>query len=88
MIKHFFTDKSGKVVLTQKPNAPIIVWLTATILKLIVGPDNVAYSTLDVVSLVGITAWALLEIVQGDSLFRRSLGLFILCIAVYGRLNT
>jgi len=47
-----FRDSKGQIVISQMPNLPIIVWLTATLLNLIptnsnihTGLDAIAYGT-------------------------------------------
>ena len=37
-----FRDSQGEIVLAQKPNLPILVWLAATLLNLISPPGNIS----------------------------------------------
>ena len=80
-----FRDDHGDIVIIQKPNLPILVWGTATVLQLLTTNANwqaglgaIAYGTL--------FAWAWMELFQGVNYFRRSLGLLVLLGAVASKL--
>ena len=79
-------DRTGKVVIGQKPNLPIIAWagfgVAAHVIK-----TGAWHQVLSALSFGFLFAWALLEIMQGASYFRRALGLVVLGFAVYSRLN-
>ena len=82
---NFFKNKNGEIELTQKPNAPIILWFTTVVIGLFL--DNGRLS--DIVSLIGFGAliiWALLEIFLGISYFRRTLGLIVLVVAIVSKI--
>jgi hypothetical protein len=85
MIQKFFTDKTGKIVIGQKPNLPIIVWVLASILKRLIGTTHSFYSYIDMIGFLAIIIWALLEIFQGNSPFRRMLGLVVIVFSLYIR---
>jgi len=72
-----FRDSDGNIVLAQMPNLPIIVWITASLLKLVftTGEINTA---LDALAFGSLFTWAWLELFQGVNYFRRALGLGVL----------
>lgn len=80
-----FRDDHGDIVIIQKPNLPILVWGTATVMQFLTTNANlqaglgaIAYGTL--------FAWAWMELFQGVNYFRRSLGLLVLLGAVASKL--
>lgn len=83
---NIFKDPSGKIVIAQKPNLPIKVWLLA----LLVSKLPLAQTVTDVFSLISFGAiftWAWLEIFDGVNLWRRILGglviVFIILLRVW-----
>jgi hypothetical protein len=72
-----FRDSDGNIVVAQMPNLPIIVWFTASLLKLVftTGEINIG---LDVLAIGSLFTWAWLELFQGVNYFRRALGLVVL----------
>ncbi|MCY7336444.1 MAG: hypothetical protein LH613_09580, partial [Chamaesiphon sp.] len=59
-----FRDDKGDFVIAQPPNLPIIIWFTASILKLVF-PQGDLYTGLDFVAVASLTIWSFLEIFQG-----------------------
>jgi hypothetical protein len=80
--RRFFTDQSGRVVLWQRPNLPLIVWFSSTVLAHL-WADGAVRDVLRVVSVVALIGWALLELLRGTSPFRRVLGLAVLLYSGY-----
>jgi hypothetical protein len=76
-IDNFFRDRNGEIVIIQPPNIPILVWFTASVLKLVfkTGQINLGLEILETGSLF---VWAILELFQGVNYFRRSLGAIVL----------
>ncbi|WP_315788081.1 hypothetical protein [Fischerella sp. JS2] len=72
-----FRDSDGKIVIAQMPNLPIIVWFTASLLKLVF-PTGEINTGLDVLANGSLFTWAWLELFQGVNYFRRTLGLVVL----------
>ncbi|MBG6225217.1 hypothetical protein IWX63_001782 [Arthrobacter sp. CAN_A2] len=69
----FFTDSLGRQTVAQKPNAPILGWAVlgaASFLALDAGNRE----RLRRASAVCLAVWAALEVVSGQSGFRRSAG--------------
>jgi hypothetical protein len=83
--RFFRNPDSGDVVVMQPPNAPLLVWLAATVLRWVLSPDGVVGTTLAVVGTVSLVVWSLLEIARGDSPFRRALGAVVLVGTILGR---
>ncbi|MER3432480.1 MAG: hypothetical protein C4288_03385 [Leptolyngbya sp. ERB_1_1] len=70
-----FRDSEGKIVIAQKPNLPILVWGTASLLQLI-GLDGKFQTALELIAFGSLFTWAWLEVFQGVNYFRRALGLY------------
>jgi len=73
----FFTDSLGRQTIAQKPNAPIVGWAllgAASYMAL----DDRNRDRLRLASSLCLTIWAALEIVSGQSGFRRSAGILTL----------
>ena len=73
----FFRDANGEIVIGQMPNLPIIVWLLASLAK-VVYPTGKINLGLDIVATSSLFVWSIGEITQGVNYFRRSLGLVTL----------
>ncbi len=76
-----FRDSEGNVVLAQMPNLPILVWLAATLLKLIPTSGSI-HAGLDAIAFGSLFTWAWQELFEGVNYFRRSLGLIVLIGAI------
>jgi hypothetical protein len=72
-----FRDSDGNIVIAQMPNLPIIVWVTASLLKLVF-PTGEINTFLDALAFGSLFTWAWLELFQGVNYFRRALGLGVL----------
>ena len=72
-----FRDSDGNIVIAQMPNLPIIVWVTASLLKLVF-PTGEINTGLDALAFGSLFTWAWLELFQGVNYFRRALGLGVL----------
>ncbi|PSF37202.1 hypothetical protein C7H19_10800 [Aphanothece hegewaldii CCALA 016] len=81
-----FRDDEGNIVIAQKPNLPILLWLGATLLKFIV-PEGNFYLILDTLAFGSIFTWAWLELFQGVNYFRRFLGLVVLLVIFASKLQ-
>ncbi len=73
MSRFFRNPDTGRIVVAQWPNAPLWVFIVATLLRW----SLVAY--------VALAVWAVLEVVKGESPFRRVLGGVVLTVATIGR---
>ncbi len=75
-----FRSKDGRLVIWQRPNWPLWVWIIATGLGLTVG--GIAKNVVGTIGLFSLAIWAVMEIRSGDSLFRRILGGVVLAIVL------
>ncbi|WP_373545422.1 hypothetical protein [Chamaesiphon sp.] len=80
-----FRDDKGNFVIIQPPNLPIIIWFTASILKLVFSKGNL-YTGLDFVAVGALTIWSFLEIFQGVNYFRKGLGVVVLIGLIASRI--
>lgn len=83
--KALFQDKDGKVVIFQRANIPLIVWLMSMIIaRLTHGQTREHFQTL---SFIAIITWALMEIFWGVNYFRRIIGLLVLLVVLAMRIR-
>jgi hypothetical protein len=82
----FRNPKTGELVIAQRPNLPLAIFLVATLVRLAFEPEGAVGTAVSVVAALGLVWWALEEIVRGDSPFRRVLGGVVLVAFVVGRL--
>ena len=80
-----FRDSQGNLVIAQPPNLPLLVGITATLLKLAVTSGNL-HTGLDAVAFGSLFTWAWLELFEGVNYFRRALGLLVLVGLIASRL--
>lgn len=74
----FRSRETSRIVVAQVPNALLLVWLAATVVRWAVQPDGAWRTTVDLVAGLALVAWALDEIVRGVNPFRRLLGVAVL----------
>jgi hypothetical protein len=79
-------SKRSIPILWQQPNLPIIVWAVATVLSKLVAHGKL-HDFLTLVAFGAIFTWAWLETFSGINNFRRGLGIVVLIISLYSRLN-
>ena len=86
-VSRFFRNpETGELVVFQMPNVPLWIFLAATAARLLFHPHGAVGTAVSVVGGVSLAVWAVLEIVRGESPFRRVLGAVVLVVAVVGRL--
>lgn len=68
----FRSRTTGRLVLGQTPNVPIILWAVTTVLGWFI--EGRAGAVLAVVAAVGLGWWAVEELARGVNPFRRMLG--------------
>ncbi len=73
---NFFRDSNGEIVIGEPPNLPLIIWLAASLLKLIYKTGQLNLG-LDILAAGSLFVWAMLELFQGVNYFRRTLGLIV-----------
>lgn len=77
-------DEDGRIVLFQSPNAPILGWVVFTVLAKIVTQSN-WQNLFSALSFGFLFTWCWLEIISGQSPFRRFLGAVVLSVSLYNR---
>ncbi len=77
LFNRLFRDGTGEIIIGQLPNLPILIWGTATLLKLVFKTGQVKLG-LDLLAFSSLLYWSFLEITQGVNYFRRDLGTIVL----------
>ncbi|WP_445631255.1 hypothetical protein [Nostoc sp. DSM 114167] len=77
LVDKTFRDSSGKIVVAQMPNPPLILWIVASLLTLVFTSGKIN-TVLDFVANGALFTWAWMELFQGVNYFRRALGLAVL----------
>lgn len=77
LVDKTFRDGDGNIVIAQKPNLPLIVWIVTSLLALIFTSGEIN-TVLEVLANGSLFTWAWLELFQGVNYFRRTLGLVVL----------
>jgi hypothetical protein len=85
--RFFRNPTTGEVVVVQLPNVPLWVFLAATAVRLLFGPDGAVGTAISVVGTVSLVVWAGLEIARGESPFRQVFGAVVLTATVIGLLT-
>lgn len=79
----WFRDRrTGEIVIGQRPNAPILVFVAAWAARRLLDPDGVLDTALEVTATVALVVWALDEVVRGVNPWRRLLGATVLVALV------
>jgi hypothetical protein len=68
----FRDRRNGRIVITQFPNIPLAVWITATTLRLIA--HGTLSAVLSVTAALALAVWGGAEITRGVNPWRRFLG--------------
>ena len=85
MVNWLFRNRhTGEITIGQAPNPPLIIWLVATVIKVIFDPSGAIGTALTVVGTGALIVWAVDEIVRGVNPFRRALGTVVLAAIVVG----
>jgi hypothetical protein len=81
-----FRDSEGKIAVAQPPNLPILVWVVASLLQLVLTSGKI-HTGLDLIAFGSLFTWAWQELFQGVNYFRRALGLVVLVGAIAVRIQ-
>ena len=81
-----FRDSEGNIVIAKPPNLPLIVGISASLLKLVVTTGTINLG-LDLVGFGALFTWAWEELFQGVNYFRRALGLIVLVGLIVSRIQ-
>jgi predicted neutral ceramidase superfamily lipid hydrolase len=82
----FRNRRTGELTIAQVPNAPLIVFLVAVVVRLLFHPSGTPGTVVGVVATVALIVWAGDEIVRGVNPWRRLLGSGVLAFTVIGLL--
>lgn len=85
-ITQFFRNKDGEIVIAQKPNAPILLWVAAVVANWLISNQAVSH-LLSIISSTALAIWAILEIGWGVSYFRRLLGVVVFAWITFSLLS-
>lgn len=80
-IRDFFVNDKGDVVIWQVPNFLLWLWITIKFIPLIIHNQRIK-TDLSQLSQAVLFAWAYLEIMEGDSKFRKALGIIVMIVTV------
>jgi hypothetical protein len=74
----FRNRRTGEITVAQRPNAPLVVFGVAWLLRVLWRPAGTVGTLLAVVGTGALVVWALDEIVRGVNPWRRILGTVVL----------
>lgn len=77
----FFEDRHGNVVIYQRPNILIIAAVVSSMIALLTN-KGVIHAVTAWIAITTWLAWSLLEVIFGDSYFRKTIGVLSLLIEV------
>ena len=72
----FVRDKEGRIAVWQTPNLPLVAWIVFKMLSMVVAQKNLQ-DGFSLISSAFLFTWAFLEMTEGDSYFRRVIGLVV-----------
>ena len=85
LFDRIFRDSTGKVVLAQPPNLPLMVWGAASLIQFIVTSGKF-HTGLELIGFGCLFTWAWQELFEGVNYFRRALGLIVLVAMLWFKL--
>jgi len=74
----FRSRETGHLAIIQVPNAPLAIFIAATLARVVLHPSGTVGVVVSVVAAVSLLWWSIDEIVRGESPFRRVLGALVL----------
>lgn len=78
---NFFKDKDGKVILSQPPNPPILLWFGFSVVAHYINIEYIK-NGFNELAAAALFLWAYLEITQGVNYFRRTLGAIVMLFII------
>jgi hypothetical protein len=78
----FRNRRTGEITVAQRPNAPLAIWLVATIVGLAFDPTGGFGTALTIVGRGALIVWAADELLRGVNPFRRILGAVVLAATI------
>lgn len=82
-LKRFFQDKDGNIVVLQQPNAPLLLWAILRAVSVLIDQEQIR-TGLEYLSTALLFTWAYMELTNGASPFRRSLGAVVIGFIIIG----
>ena len=79
----FVRDKEGRIAVWQTPNLPLVAWIVFKMLSMVVAQKNLQ-DGFSLISSAFLFTWAFLEMTEGDSYFRRVIGLVVFAALLVG----
>ncbi len=80
-----FRDRStGKLVIGQRPNVPLTLWLGCVVVRWLAQPAGRWSTALNVVGVIALVIWAGDEVARGVNPWRRALGAGVLVALLLG----
>jgi hypothetical protein len=87
LVDWMFRDReTGKIVIAQLPNIPLIVWLAASVLVMVT--TGALSTVLGYTATVALVVWAGDELLRGVNPFRRLLGAVVLAWQVFSLIRS
>ena len=80
--RFFRNPETGRVVVVQVPNLPLILFLVLRGIELLLSPHGTVNDVLHWGGTAALTWWAVDEVARGSSPFRRVLGALVLVYVV------
>lgn len=74
----FLSRQTGRLSIVAMPNVPLWVWIATVVARRVPSVDGWVDAALAIVGAVALLLWAVSELWQGVSPFRRLLGLVVL----------
>ena len=78
----FRDRRTGRVVVAQVPNPPLVVFLAAAIVRRVFDLEGTAATVVGVVATGSLLVWAADEVLRGVNPFRRALGAVVAALTV------
>lgn len=78
----FRSRVTGRISIVSWPNAPLWVWIAATVIRRLAAPHGAFATALDVVGTGALLVWAGDELCRGVNPWRRLLGFSVLVVVV------
>jgi hypothetical protein len=78
----FRSRRTGEITIAQAPNAPLVIWLVATVINMIFDPSGAPGTTFTIVGTGALIIWAGDELVRGVNPFRRAIGAVVLALVI------
>jgi hypothetical protein len=85
--RFFRNPKTDEVVVWQMPNLPLWLFFIASALRRLLHPAGTLGVAIAIVAGISLVVWAVLEVVKGESPFRRVLGAVVLAVSLVGFLT-